>query len=343
MNLYLKSMLVDLLRRLGILLVVLSAAGCGGSDESSAANDVERGLAADADPLLSIPADELYGASPVDNLWSPRIELELSGLQAPPEGLTLAILSDFHLGVWEGNDAVAAAAVRLAVSEEPDLVVMLGDYLARGDDPDVLRGILEPLRGQRVVAVLGDHDVRSDSVEARVVRTLGEAGVEVLRNSVTSIRLGGATLNVAGVDPEIISSSWEAQESTIASLAAPGSSTLLLTHAPAPAGRLPDDRYFIILGGHTFCGSVEVPGTPRLSWLREQALPGAVADESDRLFQLDESTLLVTCGTGYGYIPLRFGAAPEVPILTLVGTAAPPNTAAADTVPLPAVDTAAAG
>ncbi len=312
------------------LLLTLLATGCGGGDEATIATEVEPTAETPvASPLETIPPERLYGASPAENLWSPRIELEMPGLQAGTEGVKLAVLSDFQLGLWEGNDEVAAAAVRHAVAQNPDLIVLLGDYVARGDDVLTLQRVLQPLSGRRAVAVLGDHDIRSDSLEARIVRTLESAGVTVLRNSTVSVTTGGATLSLAGVDPAILASGWGTQEQVIANLAAPGSSTILLTHAPQLAARAPEGRFPLILAGNTFCGSVEVPGTPRLSWLREEALPGAAMEEFDRIFQLRGSTLVITCGIGYGFVPLRFGAAPEVPIVSLVGATEGQNDALA--------------
>ena len=61
-----------------------------------------------------------------------------------------------------------------------------------------------------------------------------------------------------------------------------------------------------------------MPGTPRISWVRDELFPGgAVEGTDDRLFRVRGQTVLITCGVGYGYIPVRFGSAPEVPILTL--------------------------
>src|SRR5690606_14019566 len=60
-----------------------------------------------------------------------------------------------------------------------------------------------------------------------------------------------------------------------------------------------------------------------LSWLSQEALPGGRIEGLPNLFRVMGSTVLVTCGTGYGFVPLRYGAAPEVAILTIVPLAAP--------------------
>ena len=88
---------------------------------------------------------------------------------------------------------------------------------------------------------------------------------------------------------------------------------------PVAAVTLPTDKYAAVLSGHTFCGQVEVPGTPRLTWLNTEVLPGTPNPASTRIYRVRGSTLFVTCGLGFGYVPVRFGAAPEVALITLRG------------------------
>lgn len=304
------------------LAAVLPLGACGGEVEP--AEPPARAAAAEGSPFGDVPFEELYGASPLDNLWSPRVELEVPNLPPGWHGARLAILSDFQLGLWPENEAVAEAAIRRAVEADPEFVVLLGDFVAVGTEVEPLRRILAPLRGRRAVAVLGDRDVRTDSLEARVAGVLQEAGVRLLRNDAAGFELGGDTAWIAGLDAEVIQRSFGDQQFIVATLGVSGRTPILLTHAPALASRAPEGRFPVILGGNTFCGQVEVPGTPRLSWLRDEALPGAVVEGVDRLFRVSGGTLLVTCGLGYGFVPLRFGAPPEVPILTLVRLGAPP-------------------
>jgi hypothetical protein len=37
---------------------------------------------------------------------------------------------------------------------------------------------------------------------------------------------------------------------------------------------VPKDKYAAVLTGHTFCGRMEVPGTPRLTWVNTELYPG---------------------------------------------------------------------
>jgi hypothetical protein len=96
------------------------------------------------------------------------------------------------------------------------------------------------------------------------------------------------------------------------------------------ASRAPNSRFPGTLAGGTFCGRVEVPGTPRLSWVTETALPSAAVRGVPRLFRSGRNVMFVTCGVGYGFVPIRFGAPPEVALVTLhvSGLARPAETVA---------------
>ena len=74
-----------------------------------------------------------------------------------------------------------------------------------------------------------------------------------------------------------------------------------------------------------------IRGTPRLRWVNEQALPGAAVEGAERLYRLANMVMFVTCGTGYGFVPVRFGAPPEVALSTLRSVVAPSAEAPSDT------------
>jgi hypothetical protein len=106
--------------------------------------------------------------------------------------------------------------------------------------------------------------------------------------------------------------------------------TLLLSHMPAAAVTLPRDRYPAMLGGHTFCGQVEVPGTPRLSWFNTTILPGTPDPLKTRIYRIRGATVFITCGVGYSFVPVRFGHPPEVALVTLRAVGPPQGAATAD-------------
>lgn len=307
----------------GLALLPALAAGCGGDAEPAATAEAGPAApAADRPPWERVPPDSLYGATPVENLSLTEVVLDVAELPPGWGGMRIAAISDLNLGMWEGNEQVAAAAVRTAVEARADLIVLLGDYISEGLDTEALRRVLAPLRGRNALAVLGDRDVRSDSVEAAVVATLESAGVRVLRNGAAPVTRNGARAMVAGVHPDVVNDGWGTQEYVLASLGAGATTPLLLLHHPALLARVPEGRFAAALAGNTVCGPVEVPGTPRLSWLVGEALPGAAAPGAERLFVAEGTVMYVTCGVGYSFLPARFGGTPEVALVTLRSAAA---------------------
>lgn len=310
--------------------LALAACGRGGG-----------GDAARADSAQGVDSARiLYGATGADNVRVVPVELDVKELPAGWEGMRIAALSDFHLGMWHDHEATARAAVQRAVAEGPDVYVLLGDYVARGQDYAALDRILAPLRGKPVFAVLGDRDVQEkpegpDSAAIRTREALRRNGVVVLENSRARFSRRGDTAYIAGIDPYTARRpDWRRAE-IFGGIPGGAGTPLLLAHMPVAAVTLPTEKYSAILSGHTFCGQVEVPGTPRLSWLNTEVFPGTSNPASTRIYRVRGTTLFVTCGLGFGYVPVRFGAPPEVAMITLrsAGAAtAGPDTAAAGAV-----------
>lgn len=299
------------LRALPVLFAFV-AAGCGG-----------RGGAPEAADAAEPPRREapVYGATGPEILRVVPVEIEIVDIPPGWSGMRIAAVSDLHLGLWEGNVATARAAMQRAAAERPDLVVLLGDYVV-GGDYDVLDRVLEPLRGLRVLAVLGDRDMAEqprgpDSAQIRIREALARNGVEVLVNARARVSRGGDTAFVAGIEPFTARRpDWRRAETWNGIPAGP-STVLVLSHMPVAAATIPTGRYPAMIAGHTFCGEVTVPGTPRLSWLNTEVFPGTPEPARTRIHRIRGATLFVTCGVGFGYVPVRYGAPPEVALITL--------------------------
>jgi uncharacterized protein len=317
-------------------LALLATAACG--DDAASAPAPTPGIEDQlAGPGEGIPLDSLYGARAAENVRLTQVEIEALILPRGWDGMRVAVISDFHLGRWEDNESVAAAAVQRALAARPDLVVLLGNYVVNGQEMEGLTRALAGLRGRPVMAVLGARDVRSDSVQARVTRALTDLGIRVLVNQAAPFERGGDTAWIAGLDPDLSSRGIGDQEYILAVTGGP-ITPLLLTHNPLFAARAPEGRRPAILAGNTFCGRLEMPGTPRLAWYRQTALPGAVVPDTERLFRIRGNTMFLTCGVGYSFLPVRLAAAPEVALVTLRAVGLPdeppvdPGAAALDTI-----------
>jgi uncharacterized protein len=313
-----------------LLAVLVGLTSCRRGDR---ATDAEAATAAEAprDPW-ALPQDSLYGATAVENLRPVQVDLELRGIPRGWDGIRIAVLSDFLLGMWPDNVAVAEAAVSRAVATDPDLVVLLGDYLAVGEDVATLDRVLAPLRDRRVLAVLGDRDLSSEELAARITDRLSAAGVRVLRNEVVAFVRGNDTAYIAGIEPAYEAFVPAQQQQLFANLPVGAPTPLLLSHLPTVLPRLPEGRFRAVLAAHAFCGDVEVPGSPRLATLLDETLAPQRVRRSNRLFQHLGNTMFVSCGLGYSFVPARFAAPPEVAFVTLRRIPEPRGTGA-DTIP----------
>ncbi|MDB4949312.1 MAG: Metallophosphoesterase [Gemmatimonadetes bacterium] len=313
---------------LAVLLAPLAAA-CRGDAAKAAAHE-ERLAASD-----SVVTDSLYGARGADNVRVVPVEIEVRDLPAGWDGIRIAALSDFQLGLWPDNENVAAAAVRKALDAKPDLVVLLGDYVARGGDYGALDRILAPLRGHTVMAVLGhtdesdDPQASTDTLRDRTMQALTRNGVQVLRNARAPFFRNGDTAYVAGLAPFVARKGEDVQAAIFAGIPGGPRTPVVLSHMAAVAARIPDGKWPAILAGHAFCGRVEVPGTPRLAWINTEVLPIANGSPTQRTYRIHDNALFITCGVGYSFLPARFATPPEVALVTLrrVGSVAKPDSA----------------
>lgn len=305
------------------------AAACGEDGARPTATPADSAAARDT-------TGPVYGATGAENVRVVPVEIEVVGLPAGWEGMRVAALSDFHLGMWGDNTATALAAVQRAIAEKPDVFVLLGDYVARGQDYAALDRVLAPLRGKPVYAVLGNEDMvedpdEPDSTLIRTRQAMQRAGVQLLENRRAPFVRNNDTAYIGGIDPYTARRPEWRRAEIYGGIPGGARTPLLLAHMPVAAVTLPTDKYAAVLSGHTFCGQVEVPGTPRLTWFNSEVLPGTPEPARTRIYRVRGSTLFVTCGIGFGYVPVRYGSAPEVAMITLrgVGTATPQDTARA--------------
>lgn len=241
-------------------------------------------------------------------------EIELPHWPRALDGLRLAHLSDIHVGGAMDRARLHHVAA-LTAAARPDLIVHTGDFLThrRGDFDAPLYEALATLRprlGQW--ACLGNHDFDDP---ARLVRKLGDAGVVVLRDALTTIDVDGHAVEIAGLDfgwdrAHRAARAAERIERWPARGAAP---RLLLLHDPSEFALLPDDCADLVLSGHTHGGHIGV----QLGRAAAITVVGLAGIPDQGLFPRGDMRLFVTrCVGFYGY-PMRVGIPPEIAILVL--------------------------
>jgi len=178
-----------------------------------------------------------------------RVEITVPGLDDAHDGLTVAQLSDLHIGD-DTPDARVMGAVATVNAMKPDLVMLTGDFVTTPRDPfERVPELLKPLLDNpRTYAVLGNHDHWSDAKQVR--HNLEGIGVTVLQNQHTVLDLQGAPFTLVGVDD----STTRHDDVEKAFKGAGGGSRLVLAHTPTSIDKLPEYEGLLQLSGHTHGG-----------------------------------------------------------------------------------------
>jgi uncharacterized protein len=245
-----------------------------------------------------------------------EVPVRLARLPAALSGLTLAQISDLHVGPTIREKHVRRV-VDMTNALRPDAIVITGD-LVDGSVPELRRATehLARLRARYgVFFVTGNHDHYSG---ARAwVEELARYGIRPLRGARavlgdTSPR--GASLDLAGVDDWSVSrvsgGRWTALDRALEGRD-PDRSLVLLAHQPRGVGEAVRSGVELQLSGHTHGGQI-------FPWT---LVVGAVYPYCKGLYRhregADEGQIYVSCGTGYWGPPMRLGAPAEVAKIVL--------------------------
>lgn len=237
--------------------------------------------------------------------------LAVPGLPERDAPLQVLLLSDIHVA----GPGMPPERLRRIVTKlnrlKPGLVLIAGDLVSkkrRAMHIYTAPEIVAPLAGFKarigVVAALGNHDhwYGSAPLEAKLSRH----GIEVLRNRAIERGL----LVILDVDDDYTShNDVPATFAQIAGLS--DKPQILLTHSPDIVPDLPK-RVAAVFAGHTHCGQIVLPLYGPISYLSrygDRFACGAIDDAGQRIF--------VGAGLGTSIIPLRFGAVPDVWLVTL--------------------------
>lgn len=233
-------------------------------------------------------------------------ELELPGLPPELDGLRIAHLSDFHLGVPSRGLRAVERGVDWVATRRPDLVCITGDLLSRPRGERRLADLLRKL--PHAYVVLGNHDfaLSRDPFSKPVELGRLEHGT-LLADSTVEASVRGKRVELAGIDPR----SW----SELRPSRFPDSNAdlrVLLCHFPAVLDCVEPGRFDLILAGHLHAGQIVVPyGFGRL------LLAHPSAPYARGVFRRGTTAMHVSPGLGTTFVPFRFFARPEATELVL--------------------------
>jgi uncharacterized protein len=243
-----------------------------------------------------------------------HLDVQVSGLPAVLEGLTILHVSDLHAGTPSLNMRAFRKAVDFGIEAEPDLVALTGDIVShpRASLPVVAElERLQPPLG--IVAVLGNHDVGASNdpfSRGAVIEDWGRAPVTLLRGETHAIEARGVRIEVGGLD----AAAWLGRRARPAGelFSDAAGLRLLLAHFPEAAEELAPGSADLVLCGHLHGGQICLP-TP---WGKLRLAHG-VHRFREGIYRDGATTVVVTRGLGTTLVPFRVAARPEVSLLRL--------------------------
>jgi len=220
--------------------------------------------------------------------------------------LRVVHLTDVHVGAvtpW----AVQLEAVERANAQNPDLIVITGDFVCHSQlYLDQLTDLLRRLHGP-VVGVLGNHDYWAGADE--VARALDRGGMQLLRNQNTTITLRNQKLQIVGVDDAY---TGHADKNAAVRGLDPKLPVLGLSHIAEEADGLWRRGVPLVLAGHTHGGQVTVARLHEIAIGRlfgHKYVHGLYGSRHPDKSNPEEPQGAVYVGAGIGasVIPLRIG------------------------------------
>ena len=228
-------------------------------------------------------------------------------------GLRIALIGDIHTGAPFINHSKLQRIVELTNQQQPDLIVLLGDYMSPNSwhshrvEPEVTAAALKNLKAPLgVYAILGNHDWWYNGDKVR--KAFEQNGIPVIDDDVVEVRRGDNSFWLAG-----LADYWTRPQHVNQTIekAPPGSAVIALTHNPDVFPTLPQS-VLLMLAAHTHGGQVNFPliGTPIVpSRFGPKYTAGHIYENGHHLF--------VTTGIGTSILPVRFRVTPEIALLRI--------------------------
>ena len=265
------------------------------------------GAAATALPIAATALGQITAMTQLDTFRIRRLTLRLPTLPPALDGLTIAHVSDLHVGRFTTGpilDELVARTTALGA----DLVVFTGDLIdhALADLPaglNVLRRIAPP---ERLCVCEGNHDLFESRSEFE--RRVRRAGVPLLVNESAIRTIRGRRVQLLGLRWGGRGTALNQEMDSVLPLLEPGTFPILLAHHPHVFDRAAEAGIALTLAGHTHGGQFMLTREIGAGSLLFKYWSGA--------YRHGPAALVVSNGVG-NWFPLRINAPAEVIHLTL--------------------------
>lgn len=227
-------------------------------------------------------------------------------------------IADMHASPWVSLEHIEDA-FDLGLSQNPDLICVTGDFISLGISlTEKYISLLAKLSSKApTFATMGNHDggkwaarFGEATSSEQVIKLVSAADIVVLHNRSVRLALGETEIQLVGLGD------WWANEMNVEAgflnTRNDDSFCVLLSHNPDTKKFVAEERWDIMLSGHTHGGQIVVPffGFAPFAPVTDRRYVEGLKPWRDRLIH-------VTRGIG-SVPPIRFNCRPEVSILDLI-------------------------
>lgn len=275
----------------------------------------------DADPqrrkllgtaALSFPVLATFGAAGLSLPQTQRfrirdLTLQIANLPAELEGVTIAHVTDTHIGKFTNGpmlEKIADATNQL----DADLILLTGDLIDNSikDLPAALAMLKQMQARHGLFMVEGNHDLFDDPRE--FVRQTRASGIALLRNQSAIITVRGHPVQIMGLVWNRSESGMANDVETVMQQKDSAAFPILLAHHPHAFDAASEHGIPLTLAGHTHGGQLMVT--------QELGMGPAMYKYWSGLYEKSGQSLVVGNGTG-NWFPIRTQAPAEIIHLTL--------------------------
>lgn len=248
--------------------------------------------------------------------------LTFSNLPQEFDGYRIAQISDLHIGTFGEDTSFVSRVVAEVMAQKPDLIVYTGDLVnSKANELEPFIPLLSSLSApDGVMSIFGNHDycyynhhhqmemIRKEQADLKASER--KLGWQLLLNEHRVIERDSAMIAIVGVE-NIGKPPFPHYGNLPKAMSGLADSTfvILLSHDPSHWRMevLPDTDIPLTLSGHTHAMQFRIGNLTPVK-LKYPEWGGQYEEDGQQLF--------VSTGAG-GNIPFRFGAWPEICVLTL--------------------------
>ena len=238
------------------------------------------------------------------------------------DGYRIVQISDIHSGSFHQHPSIVKKMVELTNAQQGDVIVFTGDLVnQQSKEVDEFTDVLSQLHApDGVYSILGNHDygdyyhwekpedenLNQEHLEKQQLNM----GWKFLKNQHDIIYRNNDSIAIIGVENEGKPPFQEYADLPKAKQGTDGMFRILLSHDPTHWRKevLPTTDIDLMLAGHTHGAQFILFGWSPASWAYKEW--GGMYYEGQR-------GLYVNIGIGYVGLPFRFGAWPEITVITL--------------------------